>query len=173
MELKHQYRLPSWLACAEAANTEKVVSNLLKSGIAPDQIGVITPYEGQRAHIVAVMQRQGALKPSLYEAVEVSSVDAFQGREKDFIILSCVRSNEHQVCSQSADRNLSFHPLSTDQEVGPFCLVSSVCHLPHSPNSAQLIQLESLSGSRLSERPSPPQRGLNTRQVRPGVDGKP
>lgn len=60
------------------------------------QIGVITPYEGQRAHIVNQMSRTGSLRSALYDEIEVASVDSFQGREKDFIILSCVRSNEHQ-----------------------------------------------------------------------------
>jgi regulator of nonsense transcripts 1 len=42
------------------------------------------------------MQFSGSLKKELYKEIEVASVDAFQGREKDYIILSCVRSNEHQ-----------------------------------------------------------------------------
>jgi regulator of nonsense transcripts 1 len=42
------------------------------------------------------MQFNGSLRKDLYKEIEVASVDAFQGREKDYIILSCVRSNEHQ-----------------------------------------------------------------------------
>jgi len=86
----------SFLNRTEAANCEKVVTALLRGGVKPDQIGVVTPYEGQRAYIVSHMQRHGPLRLQLYKDIEVSSVDAFQGREKDYIILSCVRSNEKQ-----------------------------------------------------------------------------
>ncbi|KAK6146412.1 hypothetical protein DH2020_020281 [Rehmannia glutinosa] len=91
----------SYLNRTEAANVEKIVTTFLKSGVVPSQIGVITPYEGQRAYIVNYMSRNGALRQQLYKEIEVASVDSFQGREKDYIILSCVRSNEHQVGSQS------------------------------------------------------------------------
>ncbi|GIL94261.1 hypothetical protein Vretimale_509 [Volvox reticuliferus] len=85
----------SYLNRTEAAAVEKVVTRFLQNGMSPSQIGVITPYEGQRAHVVSVMVRNGAVRQDLYKEIEVSSVDAFQGREKDIIVLSCVRSNEH------------------------------------------------------------------------------
>ena len=92
-------RARPWLTSVprtEASNVEKIVTKFFKSGVVPNQIGVITPYEGQRSYIVNYMQFNGSLKKDLYKEIEVASVDAFQGREKDYIILSCVRSNEHQ-----------------------------------------------------------------------------
>ena len=86
----------SYLNRVEAQNVEKIITKLLKMGIKSEQIGVVTPYEGQRQYILSYMQRKGTLKESIYESIEVASVDAFQGREKDYIILSCVRSNNNQ-----------------------------------------------------------------------------
>lgn len=86
----------SYLNRTEAANVEKAVTRFLRSGVKPEQIGIITPYEGQRAYLVQYMQYSGSLHAKLYQEIEVASVDAFQGREKDFIVLSCVRANEHQ-----------------------------------------------------------------------------
>lgn len=86
----------SYLNRTEAVSVEKVISTFLQGGVMPKQIGVITPYEGQRAHVMSVIQRLGTQNQHLCRELEVASVDSFQGREKDFIILSCVRSNERQ-----------------------------------------------------------------------------
>ncbi|KAF7186277.1 Regulator of nonsense transcripts 1-like [Pseudocercospora fuligena] len=86
----------SYLNRTEAQNVEKIVTRFFKAGVSPSAIGIITPYEGQRSYVVQSMQQTGTFKKEHYKEIEVASVDAFQGREKDFIVLSCVRSNDHQ-----------------------------------------------------------------------------
>jgi len=86
----------SYLNRTEAQNVEKIVTRFFKAGVQPKDIGIITPYEGQRSYVVSSMQASGTFKKDFYKEIEVASVDAFQGREKDFIVLSCVRSNDHQ-----------------------------------------------------------------------------
>jgi regulator of nonsense transcripts 1 len=36
---------------------EKIVTQFLRAGVSPAQIGVITPYEGQRVFVMQHMQR--------------------------------------------------------------------------------------------------------------------
>lgn len=64
------------------------VRELLAEGLNPRELGVITPYRAQ-----ALWLREQLL--DLTE-LEVDTVDAFQGREKDVIIVSLVRSNAEQ-----------------------------------------------------------------------------
>ena len=92
----------TYLNRAEAALAEKIVTHLIKQGATPDQIGVITPYEGQRCYLINYLLRHG-LFPDAYRRIEVASVDSFQGREKEFIVLTCVRSNDHQGIGFLAD----------------------------------------------------------------------
>ena len=86
----------SYLNRTEASYVEKIVTHLLKMGVESSQIGCITPYDGQRKYVQEHMRRSGSLAASVYEAIEVNSVDAFQGREKEIILVSCVRSSETQ-----------------------------------------------------------------------------
>lgn len=70
----------------EANEVEKIVNNLKFNGINGNEIGVITPYFAQASII--------RKKISNFNGIKVSSVDNFQGSERDFIILSLVRTNE-------------------------------------------------------------------------------
>lgn len=70
----------------EAALVGLAVRQLRESGVDPDRIGVITPYSAQVACL--------AKRPEL-AGIEVATVNAFQGREKDAIAVSWVRSNDH------------------------------------------------------------------------------
>ncbi|ORC87767.1 putative regulator of nonsense transcripts 1, putative,nonsense mRNA reducing factor 1 [Trypanosoma theileri] len=87
----------SYLNRAEAALVEKIVTKLIRDGkVNPEEIGVITPYYSQSRYIRNYLSRCGNIDASVYDRVEIATVDSFQGREKEYIILSCVRSNHHQ-----------------------------------------------------------------------------
>ncbi len=61
---------------------------LVAAGLAPSELAVISPY---RAQALLLREALGDLPE-----VEVDTVDAFQGREKDVVCLSLVRSNVDQ-----------------------------------------------------------------------------
>lgn len=85
----------SYINRIEVMKIDEVITMMIKKGIQASQIAVITTYKGQRGYLNQYFKRQGYLKYSIYKEVELASVDSFQGREKDIIIISTVRSNDH------------------------------------------------------------------------------
>ena len=72
----------------EAATVIQIVNDLLSPGdLSPEDIGVISPYAGQVRLIRTMIDGE-------IEGLEVKSVDGYQGREKEIIVLSTVRANE-------------------------------------------------------------------------------
>ena len=57
-------------------------------------IGIISPYRVQTQYIRQLIKADEALKP-LRKSITVNTVDGFQGQERDIIIISLVRGNEH------------------------------------------------------------------------------
>ncbi|XP_027030719.2 DNA replication ATP-dependent helicase/nuclease DNA2 isoform X1 [Tachysurus fulvidraco] len=71
----------------EAILVHALVSLLLKAGCRASDIGVIAPYRQQLKAISALLEDES------FRAVEVNTVDKYQGRDKSVIIVSFVRSN--------------------------------------------------------------------------------
>ena len=60
------------------------LKKMLGFGVPPEDIAVISPYSAQVRYLTS---------QSPHENVEIDSVDGFQGREKELVIVSLVRSN--------------------------------------------------------------------------------
>ncbi|XHG09849.1 hypothetical protein AWENTII_012886 [Aspergillus wentii] len=85
----------------EALVVAKHVGNLVESGVKPEDIAVITPYNGQLAVLSQMLREK-------YPGLELGSVDGFQGREKEAVVVSLVRSNsEHEVGFLGEKRRLN------------------------------------------------------------------
>ncbi|KAF4556935.1 DNA replication factor Dna2-like protein [Elsinoe fawcettii] len=72
----------------EASTIHLIASALLAQGLSPSQIGIITFYRSQLS-----LLRQ-MVKGTPAEAIEMHTADKFQGRDKEVVLLSCVRSNK-------------------------------------------------------------------------------
>ncbi|XP_075357356.1 5'-3' DNA helicase ZGRF1 isoform X4 [Mycteria americana] len=83
----------SFYNVAEVHFTVKLIQSLIASGIDGSAIGVITLYKSQMCKIQNLLS---GVHSEAFEikVVQVSTVDAFQGAEKEIIVLSCVRTRQ-------------------------------------------------------------------------------
>ncbi|OAL66072.1 DNA helicase [Trichophyton rubrum] len=85
----------------EAAVVARHVENLVSAGVRPEDIAVITPYNAQVALLSQLLKEK-------FPTLELGSVDGFQGREKEAVVVSLVRSNQdHEVGFLGEKRRLN------------------------------------------------------------------
>lgn len=77
----------------ESALTVQLVTALVSSGVAPRNIGVITFYRSQLALLRNDLKASAGRTAA--SEIEMHTADKYQGRDKEVVILSCVRSNEN------------------------------------------------------------------------------
>lgn len=99
------------------------VEKLVEVGIQPKQIAIITPYQAQ------VTLLTSTLRPTYGPDLEIGTVDGMQGREKEVIIISLVRSNDtREVGFLKEKRRMNVAMTRAKRHL---CIVgdsSTVCH---------------------------------------------
>jgi len=82
----------------EAALVRLHVSKLVAAGVKPTDIAVVTPYNAQLALLSQLLKDK-------FAGIEFGTVDGFQGREKEAVIVSMVRSGGDIGFVKDARRN--------------------------------------------------------------------
>ncbi|KIK68283.1 hypothetical protein GYMLUDRAFT_154386 [Collybiopsis luxurians FD-317 M1] len=74
----------------EATVVKQWVDSLVEAGVGPERIAIITPYQAQVTLLTSL------LRPQYGTPLEIGTVDGMQGREKDAVVISLVRSNDQR-----------------------------------------------------------------------------
>ncbi len=90
----------SWKNSKEIDAAEHIIKELIELGVKGDDIGVISPYRAQRSALLNRIDDK-------YE-VEINTVDAFQGREKDCIVFSVTATNDMRFPNNPNRLNVAF-----------------------------------------------------------------
>ena len=119
----------------EAAVVALHVRNLIQAGVKDEDIAVVTPYNAQLALLSSMLKEK-------YPGIELGSVDGFQGREKEAVIVSLVRSNaEKEVGFLGEKRRLNGE---SNFQITPLTTRCGLCCGP------EVNPLEICAGSRLA-----------------------
>lgn len=121
----------SWINKAEVGYVVELVEILIRErNVNPSDIGVMTGYSAQRDLLIQAFKKNPVVNPEMHRmglsvdkedltkkqnmtvcdinGLTIASVDAFQGREKNIIIMSCVRSNnEGNIGFMSDERRMN------------------------------------------------------------------
>jgi len=81
----------------EARLAAKKAADLINLGLTPNKVVIITPYNAQ------VLAVRNELANRNLEEVEVGTIDGFQGRENEAVIISLVRSNPDGIVGFLSD----------------------------------------------------------------------
>lgn len=122
---KHLKDSKSIINKLEADIAIEIANDYLSDGLSEDEIGIISPYADQ----VKIIQDQ--------TPVEVKTVDGFQGREKEIIIISTVRSNDDGNIGFLRDlRRLN---VAITRAKRKLIIIGNKDTLKHNPTYARLI----------------------------------
>ncbi|KAL6912269.1 hypothetical protein ACP4OV_001074 [Aristida adscensionis] len=108
----------------EADIVTQHVLNLVHCGVSPTAIAVQSPYIAQVQLLREKLEEYSGLS-----AVEVSTIDSFQGREADAVIISMVRSNPLGAVGFLGDsRCINVAITRARKHVTVVCDTSTICH---------------------------------------------
>ncbi|KYR02964.1 AN1-type zinc finger-containing protein [Tieghemostelium lacteum] len=119
----------------EVTIVKRHIEKLTHSGVSQINIGIITPYNGQVKLLKSAIHKQ-------YPQVEIGTVDGFQGREKDVIIISMVRSNAppHKIGFLSEDRRTNVAVTRARKHVAVVCDSDTVSIHPPLKRMVEYLQ---------------------------------